>query len=229
MWFGLVAGALAASSSLLPPVGATLTFIVSSHTDVPRRMATQMQSAPSPSPDDPYAKYRAMLRDQKGTLTLRRSAADSVQIVIGGDLDPIQSPLAITETGAIDPGTSPNRFIVCFDNGVSMEAGLTTDAKVGTQWSSAIEVPTQNDTLQSFPVTVKVTSVSGDDLKLEATGQGTMTVSTPRGERTVNVNVAGNEEFAAGRLSAFTQTVKESLKTPYRTMTITNVTSLTAQ
>jgi hypothetical protein len=230
--------AAAATISLLPPVGASQTFVVSTHTDAPfhhpqpNPNASGAPAGPPPGgaqgpggPAHGNGSFQEQLRDQNGTLTFNRSSNAALAVTASGDLDTLDSPLAVNAQGAIDPGQNPNRFIIAFDN-ASAIALAAAGTPAGTATFSAL-VP--QGSLVTVPLTVKVLSTSGDTTKLEGTGSATITLSTPHGDRPVDMNATAELELTAGRLSAYTQTLEQTVKTPYRTMTITTTTSFKAQ
>jgi len=230
--------AAATTSSLLPLVGTSQTFAVTTHTDAPFHRPPPNPSA-SGAPTGPppggaqgpsgqghgFGQFQDQMRDQNGTLTFNRSSTAGLVITAGGDLDPIDSPLAVNAQGAIDPGQNPNRFIIAFDN-ASAIAVAAASTPAGSATFTAL-VP--QGSLATVPLSVKVVSTSGDTTKLEGTGSATITLSTPHGDRPVDMNVTADLELTAGRLSAYTQTFVQTVKTPYRTMTITTTTSFKAQ
>jgi hypothetical protein len=237
----LLAGALAsgiaaaATTSLLPAVGASQTFSVTTHTDAPQHPAGQGQghyegrppggAAPSGAPGAQHGGFQQFFRDESGTLTFKRATDASLVVTTTGDVDAIDAPLTVTSQGTVDPGTTPNRFIVAFDN-----ANAVATAVAGAAAGSAtLSLLMPNGSVATVPIAVKVLSTTGDVTKVEGTGSGTVTMSTPHGDRPIDINATADVELSAGRLSTYTQTLEQTIKTSFRTMNITTTTTLSAQ
>lgn len=231
--------AAAAASSLLPPIGASQTFFVSTHTDAPfHRPPGQgpgngpggSGSPPSGGPQGgaPGAgpgQFQQFFRDETGTVTFRRATDDSLVVSTTGDLDPVDAPLSVNAQGAVDQGQSPNRFVVAFDNA----SALATAAASTPAGSATFSALMPNASIATVPLVVKVVSTNGDTTNLEGTGSGSVTIATPHGDRPVDINATADLELRAGRLSTYTQTLVQTIKTPFRSMNITTTTTLKAQ
>jgi hypothetical protein len=226
------AAAAAAQNSLLPPVGSSLTLAVRTHTDFPSRDQSRFEQ-PGPGGPPPsgggqthQGGFRALMRDQNGTLTLQRQSTGSLLVTTGGDVDQISSPLSVSAQGTIAPGDNPNRFVVALDNAIALAQALPAGPGV---WHATLSLLMPPGALDQLPVQVKVVSSDASGVKLEGSGSGTVTITTPRGERPVDVKVTADEQLSAGRLAAYTQEVEQAFSTPSRTMTITNTVTLTSQ
>jgi hypothetical protein len=164
--------------------------------------------------------------DQSGTLTLKRTASNSVQVTTGGDLDTLDSALPINATGGIDAGDTPNQFVVAFDNAAALVTQAPAAPKVGDSWPATIQIVTMGSALPTQSVTVKAVGVNGANLTLQATGSGTITISTPRGDRPADVSATLNLTTAAGKIASSTQQISQTVKTQYRSFTVGATTSL---
>jgi hypothetical protein len=232
--------AAAALSSLLPTVGSSQTFAVTSHTDSPFHGGGPGQGPGGPGGPPPSGafggsqghgggNFRAFMRDESGTLTLKRDAAGSLSVTSSGDVDQVASPLTVTDRGTIDPGDTPDRFIVALDNAIVLASGMAAGTSSSSPWQASVSLLMPPGSLVLLPLQVKVLSSDSSGVKLEGTGTGTVMVSSPHGERPVDVNVTADEQLTAGRLTTYTQKIQQAIKTPYRTMNITNTVSLTSQ
>ena len=229
--------AAATSLSLLPPVGASLTFAVSSHTDTPFHNHGDSHghggfhgggSGSGPSGDPSASGFADFLRDKSGTYTLSRTSS-GVKVTTSGDVDSFNSPLAITGQSTVDPGSLPDRFIVAFDNATALAAGMHAQVALNDSWSATVQLLMGPDTLQGLPVNVKVMSVNGNDVAMEGTGQGNFTLSTPMGDQPVSVNATVDADIVAGKLHAYSQKVVQTMTMQDRSVIITTTTSLTSQ
>jgi hypothetical protein len=232
----------AAALSLLPAVGASMTFTVTSHSDTPDHHhggsyghggfhggqpgggGSEDESGDYSSESEDFADF---LHDQSGTLTLTRTSS-GITVTTNGALDSFYSPLAITRQGRIDPGGPPERFIVAFDNAQALATGMDKQATPSGPWNATLNFLLGPDTLQALPVTVQTVSTNGDDVKLQGTGEGAFTISGPIGDQPVTVDVTVNAEIAQDRLSAYAQKVAQTMTMRGRPVTITTTTSLTA-
>lgn len=218
-------------------MGASLTFTVSSHTDTP----FHNQGGPhghggfhgggpgsGPSGDPSASGFADFLRDKNGTYTLSRTSS-GVTVTTSGDVDSFNSPLAVTGQGTVDPGSLPDRFIVAFDNATVLAAGMHAQAALDDSWSATMQLLMGPDTLHGLPITVKVTSVNGNDVALQGTGQDNFTLSTPMGDQPVSVNATVNADIAAGKLHAYSQKVVQTMTMQDRSVIITATTILTSQ
>jgi hypothetical protein len=244
--------ATAALLSLLPAVGASVVFTVASHADVPHHhggyhgnggyhgyggyhgggQSGGGQENGSYGDSSASGGLADFLRDQKGTLTLVRTSS-GVNVTASGDQDLISSsgtaPLAVTSQGTLDPGSPPNRFVVAFDNAIVLAAAMPAQAAPNESWSATLQLLMGPDTLQALPVTVKVAAANGNDVKMQGTGQGNFTLSTPMGDQPVSVNATINTDVTAGKLHAYTQKVVQTMTMRNHSVTITTTTSLTSQ
>jgi hypothetical protein len=235
--------ASAASLSLLPTVGAPVTFTVVSHSDAPFHDHGSSHGyggfhgggwSGGGGSGDELGDYSAasddfadFLRDQKGTLTLTRTSS-GITVTTNGKLDSFYSPLAITRQGTIDPGGPPERFIVAFDNAQALASGMHTQEPMSGTWNATLNFLLGPDTLQALPVSVQALSVSDNDVTMQGTGQGNFTLSSAMGDQPTSVNVTVNAEISAGELRAYTQKVAQTTNMHGRTETITTTTSLMA-
>jgi hypothetical protein len=244
---GLICGVMmvfgaanAATLFLLPAVGTSVTFTVMSHSDAPSHDHGSSHGyrgfhgggwSGGGGPGDDYSSdsddLADFLRDQSGTLTLTRISS-GVRVTTNGKLDSFYSPLAVTHQGTIDPGGPPERFIVAFDNAEALAAGMHAQAAMSGTWNATLNFLLGPDTLQALSVTVQASSLSDNDVKMQGTGEGNLSLSSPMGEQPTSVNVTVNAEVAAGQLRAYTQKVVQTTTRQGRTVTRTTTTSLTA-
>lgn len=239
----LVGVAATAPVSLLPPVGGSVTFTVTSHTDSPFHNhggyhgyhgyggfhggGPGAGGAGSGPGEDSSASgdFADFLRDRKGTLTLNHTSS-GITVTTSGAVDSFYSPLAVTRQGTVDPGGPPDRFIVAFDNASALAQALHPRTNPGDSWNATLQLLVGPDALQALPVAMKVVSVNGNDVAMQGTGQGNVTLATQMGDQPASINVTVSADIAGSQLHAYAQKVVQTMTMHDHNVTITTTTSL---
>jgi hypothetical protein len=242
----------AQSTSLLPAVAASQSFAVATKVELPFHGGPSGGGAPGGGPTGgsgqggppgggpppsggppggaggPQGGPPGFPHDESGTLTLNRTTHDAVRVTASGDLDAVDSSFAVDASGAVTPGSSPNRYIVAFDNASAIGAQQTAALKAGDAWNATAQILTFGGPQTAVPLAVKVVSVSGGVVTLAATGNASITVSTPRGDRPADLAVDADMQVASGKLRSYSQKLSQTVKTPRRTFTLSATTTLTS-
>ena len=235
--------AATASVPLLPGVGASVTFTATSHTDLPNRPGGFQGGPPdgggfpggggpsgggSPEGGPPSGGPGDFMRDQQGTITLLRDDS-GIEPLVNGDLDDITGPLNISSRGVVDAGTPPNRFVVAFDNAIALAEGMPSKVASNESFGANLELIAGGGAFASIPMTMKIASVSGDDIKMLGTGKGTIPAMAQGGDQSsAAVDVTVSAEIKGGRLMAYSQKVAQTMSMHDNSFTITTTIGLAA-
>lgn len=228
----LTSTAAASTGSLLPAVGSSVTFTATSHTDTPHHHNGGFHSSgPGGGPGGGGSGgggFASFTRDQNGTITFARDAS-GVEPSVTGDLDTVTGPLGVSSQGVIDPGSPPNRFVVAFDNASAIAEAMPARISANSSWSANVQFqPGPDASLQTVPLTTTAVSVAGDDVKIQGSGKGTASLSTPMGDQTADISVTVNAEIKGGQLQSYTQQIAQTMSMHDHTFTITTTVGLTA-
>jgi hypothetical protein len=245
------AASAAPSTSLLPAVAASQAFAVATKVELPPRGGPPGSGPPGGGPPGGgsaqggppdgglppggggppggAAGPPGFPHDESGTLTLSRTAGGAVHVTANGDLDAVDASFEVDASGAVTSGSSPNRYVVAFDNATTIAAKQTAVPKAGDAWSATAQILSFGGPQTAVPLAVKVVSVSDGVVTLAAMGKASITVSTPRGDRPADLAVDVDMQLASGKLRSYTQKLVQSVKTPRRTFTLGATTTLTSK
>jgi hypothetical protein len=218
--------------SVIPAPGAPQTFSVSFHSDEPHPheggfydVGGFYLGGPGENPalqDEPD-----YLHDQKGTLTLTRTAS-TVTIASEGALDSFGSPVNILPHGLLDPGGPPERFVVSFNNAAACFSAMPSAIAAGASWTANLQILTGFDSLQTLPISVTAISVNGGDVTVQGTGQANLMIPKGDDEQPATFELALTAEIAGGRLRSYEEKITRTVGTQGHTSTLHTTTSITA-
>ncbi|HXM19504.1 MAG TPA: hypothetical protein VN934_11945 [Candidatus Tumulicola sp.] len=226
----------AVPSALLPPVGASQTFTASIHFDRPSGAAFSPKPEPQESGGNSTDKKetnerggaeRGFRHDQSGTLTIKRSSQDAIQVSSGGALDSFNASYPVNPTSAA-PGSKPNPFVQAVYNALALAPNSPNQLRAGDEWNASIPIHAGRNSHGALPIKVKVISVNGNSAKLEGTGSQTLTFTSPRGQRQADVSATIAMTLVGGRLNAYTEKVSRTMHGQAGSFTTSNTTMLTS-
>lgn len=198
---------------IVPTSGTAQTFSVSSHFDTPsgghfHRPGTG--GAP---------------QDESGSMVIKRTDSAVAQISLSGVADSSDATHVISGQ-AIDAGSPPDPYIIAFDNAVAVASGASATITSGETWDAAVKILGQSSSLNSITINAVVASASGVSVVIHATGKGTETFSTPRGDRTADLTIEITESLIGNRLTEFDQKVSRTMQGKMGTFTSSATTTL---
>ncbi|HEY5094114.1 MAG TPA: hypothetical protein VII69_03250 [Candidatus Eremiobacteraceae bacterium] len=187
------------SLRVLPPNGSSQAFAVSMHFDVPA-------GAHNHGPGSGHGP-----QDESGNMVVKRTDLADAAITLTGVADSSSASHSVSGQ-TVDAGSPPDPYIVAFDNAASIAAGESASVKAGDSWQTSIQTVDASGTVNSINVKTVVSTASGDSIQLHATGNGTETFSTPRGDRTADVTVDITESLVGNRLIEFDQKFSRTMQ-----------------
>jgi hypothetical protein len=183
---------------IIPTSGTIQTFTVSSHFDAPSGgHGHRPGSGGAP-------------QDESGSMVIKRTDMADTQITLTGVADPSDSPHVISGQ-AIDAGSPPDPYIVAFDNAAAIADGASANFKLSETWASTVQVLGQSSSADPITINAVAASASGQSVLIHATGKGTETFSTPRGDRTADLTIEITESLVGNRLTEFDQKVSRTM------------------
>jgi hypothetical protein len=222
----------AAPSSLLPPVGASQTFTASVHFDRPSG-AFSPRPEPQESPGNSTAKTnerggadRGFRHDQSGTLTIKRSSQDAIQVTSGGGLQSFNASYPVNP--AANSTSKPNPFVEAVYNALALAPSNSNQLRAGNEWNASIPIRAGRNSQSALPLKVKVISVNGNSANLEGTGSQTLTFTSSRGQRQADVSATIDMTLVGGRLNAYTEKLSRTMHGQSGSFTSSNTTTLTS-
>jgi hypothetical protein len=198
---------------ILPTSGTIQTFTVSSHFDAP-------SGGHSHRPGSGGAPL-----DESGSMALKRTDVADAQITLTGVADSSDSPHVISGQ-VIDAGSPPDPYIIAFDNAASIAGAASANFTLSEAWASTVQVIGQSGSVDPITVNAIVATASGQSVLIHATGKGTETFSTPRGDRTVDLAIEITESLVANRLTEFDQKISRTMHGKMGTFTSSATTIL---
>jgi hypothetical protein len=198
---------------ILPASGTAQTFSVSSHFDAPSGGHFHRPGAGGAP------------QDESGSMVIKRTDTGNAQITLSGVADSSDATHVITGQ-AIDAGSPPDQYIVTFDNAAAVANGASATITSGETWAGAIQVLGQSGSMSSITINAVVASSSGGSVVIHATGKGTETFSTPRGDRTADLTIEITESLVGNRLTEFDQKISRTMQGKMGTFTSSATTTL---
>jgi hypothetical protein len=213
----LIAATAEASSTptlqTIPTSGTTLTFTVSSHFDAPSGGHFHRPGSGGAP------------QNESGSMVIKRTDMSGAQITLTGVAVPSDSPHVISGQ-AIDAGSPPDPYIIAFDNAAAIAGGASATTTSSEAWASTVQVLGQSGSVNPVTINAVVASASGKSVLIHATGKGSETFSTPRGDRTVDLTIEITESLVGNRLTEFDQKVSRTMQGKMGTFTSSTTTTL---
>lgn len=201
------------SLRVLPANGSSRSFAISMHFDVP---AGAHNHGPSSGRGQ---------QDESGSMVVKRTAVADAAVTLTGVADSSTASHSISGQ-TVDAGSPPDPYIVAFDNAAALAAGEPANVIAGDSWQTSIQMVDASGKVNSIDVKSVVSSASADSVQIHATGSGSETFSTPRGDRTANVTVDISESLTGNTLTEFDQKFSRTMQGRMGSFTTSATTTL---
>jgi len=175
---------------------------------------------------------------QDGTLTITRADVTSVHITAGGSLTAFDQTLSVDSSGSIAQVSPADPFINTLNNLTAILAAAPSSLQPNAQWTLKIQAPSWPSGrrpmslpkgFESVPVTVTVTSVSGNVVSLHAEGKDETDMMTIAGNSGTRESMTVDFQLKSGLLESCTQTTELAFGMMASPTTISQSASLTAK
>jgi hypothetical protein len=205
----------ASSQSLrvLPSNGSSQSFAISMHFDMPA-------GAHNHGPGSGHGP-----QDESGSMVVKRTDAADAAVTLTGVTEASSASHNVTGQ-SVDAGSPADPYIVAFDNAASIAGGEPASVKSGDSWQTSIQMVDASGSVNTINVKTVVSSASDGSIQIHATGSGSETFSTPRGDRTADVTVDITESLTGNRLTGYEQKFSRSMKGRMGTFTTSATTTL---
>jgi hypothetical protein len=221
-------------------VACVLMLCLASLVGLKGRADGQLSALPSVGASRTYnaSQEQAYLGSQGGTLTLARVDANSVHITAGGSLPAFDQTLGVDSGGSIAQPSPPDPFINLLNNLTAVLAAAPPGLQPKAQWSLKVQAPSWPSGRRAMslpkdfatvPVTVTVTSVSGDIVSFHAQGKDEVDIMTVAGNSGTRESMTIDFELKSGQLQSCTQTTELAAGMLASPATLSQSASLTAK
>ena len=238
LWPMLSTAIAAQTSALLPAVGSSQSYVV-----------TTTFKGPQP-------KEGGAPPNQTGRLTVSRTDLKTIRISFQSDSGNLQGTATIADANIFDQDSLYGPYVATYDNALVTAAGAgrtigdrrivsvalsppmpppgampppppggfgqTRDGGPGSGFRVDVPPP------QKLTLIVRVVSVSGSTHKLTGTGTATQTMPTPKGDAQVTVTMNVDETVAGGRVAYYNETVEHAIAGRQGRIILTSTTTLEA-
>lgn len=201
------------SPNVLPSNGSSQAFAVSMHFDVPAGMHSH-------GPGSGHGP-----QDESGSMVVKRTDAADAAVTLTGVTEASSASHSVTGK-TVDAGSPADPYIVALDNAASIAVGEPASVKSGDSWQTSIQMVDASGSVNAINVKSVVSSASDGSIQIHATGSGTETFSTPRGDRTADVTVDITELLSGNRLTEYEQKFSRSMKGRMGSFTTSATTTL---